>query len=109
MKDAKYLSTVLPEINRVVQQYRPEFILYDAGVDVTADDELGRLNLSRGGLMERDTWVFELGVRFGCPIVSVIGGGYQRDYEELARRHLVVVQAANSVWKRHRVGLRAWS
>lgn len=107
--DEEYLNIVLPLIENSVKQYRPELILFDAGVDVHQNDELGRLNLSDKGLMERDSFVFRLGVKYGCPIASVIGGGYQKDPEALAHRHLFVVRAANRVWEIDEVGLAQWN
>lgn len=41
----------------VLQDFRPDLVLYDAGVDPHRDDQLGRLNLTDDGLMRREMQV----------------------------------------------------
>lgn len=41
----------------ILQDFRPDLVLYDAGVDPHESDELGRLSLSTRGLLQRDTLV----------------------------------------------------
>lgn len=38
------------ELSRVVAEFEPDLVLYDAGVDPHVDDKLGRLSLSDEGL-----------------------------------------------------------
>ena len=49
------------------------------------------------GLYRRDHYVFETCVRRGVPVMSVIGGGYSRDINELSIRHTIVHRAASKV------------
>lgn len=41
----------------IVSTFRPDLVLYDAGVDPHAEDELGRLALSDEGLARREMLV----------------------------------------------------
>lgn len=41
----------------VLQDFRPELVLYDAGVDPHHDDKLGRLSLTDNGLLRREMQV----------------------------------------------------
>lgn len=41
----------------VLQDFRPDLVLYDAGVDPHHDDKLGRLCLTDSGLMRREMQV----------------------------------------------------
>ena len=41
----------------VLQDFRPDLVLYDAGVDPHQDDKLGRLSLTDSGLMRRELQV----------------------------------------------------
>ena len=40
-----------------MESFRPDLVLYDAGVDVHADDDLGRLEMTDEGIMTRDQYV----------------------------------------------------
>ena len=41
----------------VLQDFRPDLVLYDAGVDPHHDDKLGRLSLTDSGLLRREMQV----------------------------------------------------
>ncbi|TBH21286.1 histone deacetylase family protein [Thermus thermamylovorans] len=59
--------------------FRPEFVFYNAGVDVLQGDRFGRLALSLVGVRRRDLRVFRFVKALGVPLVVVMGGGYNRD------------------------------
>ena len=42
-KDEEYLQILETSVNKALADIRPDFVLYDAGVDVYANDKLGRL------------------------------------------------------------------
>ena len=44
----------------ILASFRPDLVLYDAGVDVHAKDDLGRLNLTDEGIMDRDLNVLRM-------------------------------------------------
>ena len=75
--DDEYLSTI-STVFVAIEQFEPDFILYQAGVDALDSDALGRMNLSHGGLYERDRRVFDFALTYDIPIVHVLGGGYSR-------------------------------
>lgn len=76
---------------------KPDLVLYDAGVDIHADDKLGLLNVSYDGIAMRDHMVLQHFREQGIPVATVIGGGYGTDLDELAYRHSLVFHAALSV------------
>ena len=81
------LERALP---RLLGDFGPDLILYQAGVDVHADDRLGRLALTDAGLEAREALVMQAARRRGIALASTLGGGYaQGDAArmELARRH----------------------
>ncbi len=53
-----FCRTVAEVVSGVLQDFRPDLVLYDAGVDPHADDKLGRLKLTDNGLMRREMQVF---------------------------------------------------
>ncbi|XP_015241874.1 PREDICTED: uncharacterized protein SYNPCC7002_A1628-like isoform X2 [Cyprinodon variegatus] len=99
MEDKDYLSTVADHLPWLLQTFRPDLVLYDAGVDPHWEDELGRLRLTDQGLYQRDLYVMKTAVSAGVPVATVIGGGYSRDIDKLALRHSIVHRAASEVWR----------
>jgi acetoin utilization deacetylase AcuC-like enzyme len=85
--DAAYLAALAATLPPLVDRVRPDLILYQAGVDAHADDKLGRLALTDGGLTERDAFVGALARRHGIPLASTPGGGYGADRAAIATRH----------------------
>ncbi|XP_069563402.1 uncharacterized protein SYNPCC7002_A1628 isoform X1 [Brachyistius frenatus] len=97
LEDKEYLSTVEAHLPRLLETFRPDLVLYDAGVDPHWEDELGRLRLTDQGLYKRDLYVMKTVVSKGIPVAVVIGGGYSRDIDKLALRHSIVHRAATQV------------
>lgn len=88
--DAAYLEALERALPRLLGDFGPDLILYQAGVDVHADDRLGRLALTDAGLEAREALVMQAARRRGIALASTLGGGYaQGDAArmELARRH----------------------
>ena len=79
------------------------FVLYDAGVDIYKDDKLGRLNISEDGIRKRDRYIIEKCVSMGIPIACVVGGGYDKDVDALARRHCILHEEASYVWRKYQL------
>ncbi len=91
--DDAYLATLADTLPPLVASFEPDLILYQAGVDPYADDRLGRLALSREGLVARDRWIGSFFARRGLPIASALGGGYGQDAMEVAERHVASILA----------------
>jgi len=67
--------------------HRPDFVLFQAGVDGLAGDRLGRLALTHAGLRARDARVYRFAQRIAAPLVVTLGGGYGRDSEATIEAH----------------------
>ena len=93
--DTEYLLTLERELSTAIDRYRPDLIIYDAGVDVYEGDPLGMLCLSLDGIRARDALVLETALSHGIAIATVIGGGYDKDEQALAKRHAIVVEEAH--------------
>ncbi len=85
--DDGYLATLAAHLPDVLDRFRPDLILYQAGVDPHADDRLGRLALSDAGLAARDRFVMGEARMRAIPLASTLGGGYGEDRMAVARRH----------------------
>lgn len=104
MGDAAYLQVVNDALNYLLPLYRPDIVLYDAGVDVHRDDALGYLQLTDAGVAARDTAVLDHCLGRDIPVAGLIGGGYDKDRHKLARRHAILHQSADTVWRERGLG-----
>jgi len=75
MDDKAYLRRLAEHLPAVFA-FRPDLVLYQAGVDPLAEDKLGRLALTHDGLMARDEMVLGECARRGISVTMAIGGGY---------------------------------
>ncbi|KEY97570.1 histone deacetylase, partial [Sphingomonas sp. BHC-A] len=85
--DEAYMDALMKVMPPVLDDFRPDLILYQAGVDPHEGDRLGRLALSDAGLDRRDRAVMRAARRRGIPLASTMGGGYGEDRMAIARRH----------------------
>jgi acetoin utilization deacetylase AcuC-like enzyme len=92
--DAAYLEALRSALRTAHRAARPDFVFYNGGVDPHAQDRLGRLALSDAGLAERDRTVIGFFRDRAVPVAAVLGGGYSRDIDALARRHTILHRVA---------------
>ncbi|APE29297.1 histone deacetylase [Aurantiacibacter gangjinensis] len=85
--DAGFMEALSAHLPTVIDEFQPDIVLYQAGVDPHEHDKLGRLALSDAGLQVRDRYVVAEARRRGLPIASALGGGYSADQREVAERH----------------------
>ena len=100
LEDDDYLRAIGDLIPDLLDQQRPDLVLYNAGVDPHRGDRLGRLCLSSTGLINRDRLVLDACLRRGIPVATVIGGGYD-DLDPLVDRHSLVFRAATEQARLH--------
>ncbi|MGV3724144.1 MAG: histone deacetylase [Actinomycetota bacterium] len=97
VEDHEYLTILNRELELIWAEFRPELVLYQAGVDPLAGDRLGRLRLTREGLRRRDELVLKRCVSSSVPAVVVLGGGYGRTLEETVDAHVQTVATAKRI------------
>lgn len=90
----RVLSAVLPR----VFEFRPDFVLYQSGVDALATDALGRLALSREGLCRRDHEVMTAARAYGAPFAITLGGGYAEPLDDTVAAHAGTYRAAAAIF-----------
>ncbi len=71
-----YLQLVRDWTDKLIDEHNPELIVYNAGTDIYEHDPLGRLNVSKEGIIERDEIVFTKAIENKIPILMVLSGGY---------------------------------
>jgi len=94
LTDAPYLQAVNESIQYLLHLHQPDLVIYDAGVDIHQNDDLGLLHISTEGVFQRDLAVLGACKMANIPVAAVIGGGYQRDITALSQVHLQLFRAA---------------
>lgn len=89
--DAAYLAALEEGLEQSLRAARANLAIYVSGADPHERDRLGRLKVSREGLLARDRLVFERCRRAGLPVAVVMAGGYNVDVAETVEVHLQTV------------------
>jgi len=92
--DATYLAAVDRAIDGALGGRGPDLLLYIAGADPYEGDRLGRLAVSRAGLLERDRRVLAAAAADGVPVGIVCGGGYCADVGQIVEIHAATMLLA---------------
>jgi acetoin utilization deacetylase AcuC-like enzyme len=96
--DEAYLAALTPALDAMIDRFRPDLILYQAGVDVHVGDKLGRLALTDAGIKARDALVAGRARTLGIPVASAMGGGYGDDVHAVAARHAATMRNAAAAY-----------
>ena len=104
--DAAYLATLAATLLPMIDEYRPDLILYQAGIDPLAGDRLGRLALTATGLVARDRFLAEAAAVRGIALASTVGGGYGDDVRALAATHVEVILTLGRAYQAARTAER---
>ena len=73
--DAEYLEKLSIGMEKI-EDFNPDYIFYQMGVDSLAQDKLGQLNLTHDGLIKRDELVLSYAFTNEIPLSLALGGGY---------------------------------
>lgn len=95
--DAGYLRALADALPAVFD-FRPDLVLYQAGVDPLSHDKLGHLDLTDRGLMERDRMVLMACQSRGVPVSLAIGGGYSDPIVHSVAAYANTFRVAKSVY-----------
>jgi acetoin utilization deacetylase AcuC-like enzyme len=96
--DAEYLLLLQHHLPRLIDAVQPDFIFYQAGVDVLKTDKLGRLGLSISGCKQRDRFVFETCKTNGIPVAVSMGGGYSEKLADIIEAHANTYREAQRIF-----------
>ena len=97
VEDEGYLRA-LADALPAVWGFRPDLVLYQAGVDPLAEDKLGRMALTHNGLTRRDEMVLAQCKARGVPVSMAIGGGYADPIEASVAAYANTYRAAKGLW-----------
>jgi acetoin utilization deacetylase AcuC-like enzyme len=92
--DEPYLETLEKALKQIFPLARADLAIYLAGADPYERDRLGRLKLTKAGLLARDQLVLGMCRAQGIPVAVTMAGGYAREVEDIVDIHLQTVRAA---------------
>ncbi|MFQ3598519.1 MAG: histone deacetylase [Chloroherpetonaceae bacterium] len=90
--------TILKDYLPKVFAFKPDVVLYQAGVDPLKEDALGRLSLTHEGLEERDRLVLKACRAHGIPVSLALGGGYANPIDLTVEAHVGTYKAVREVF-----------
>ena len=73
---AGFLRLLRWELPLIMDQFRPDIVLYNAGTDTLKGDPLGGLSQSEDAIKARDLFVFKECQKRGVKICMTLSGGY---------------------------------
>ena len=92
--DEAYLEALAQALGESFTRGRPDLVFLIAGADPYEGDRLGRLKLTKQGLLERDRLVLAATRTAGVPLAIVCGGGYCDEIESIVDIHAATMLAA---------------
>ena len=92
--DDAYLELLEYQLDRTFEQVKPDFVFYQAGVDVLETDRLGKLTLTKRGCRRRDALVFRRCKAANVPVQVSMGGGYSSHIRDIVDAHCQTFEEA---------------
>lgn len=96
--DEFFLKTLLGIVPQLIENQKPDFIFYLAGVDILATDKLGNLGCTISGCKNRDEIVLSLCKKFEIPVQVSMGGGYSPEIKTIIEAHSNTYRIANHIF-----------
>jgi acetoin utilization deacetylase AcuC-like enzyme len=98
IKDEAYLELLVTHLERIAQEFQPDFIFYQCGADILETDKLGRLGVSVAGCKKRDEIVLKKALELEAPLVCSMGGGYSEDIKVIVEAHANTFRLAQDLF-----------
>ncbi len=92
--DSTYLNILKNALTKIFNEFKPDFVFYQSGVDVLETDRLGHLALTINGCKLRDELVISKCQECEIPLQISMGGGYSPDLDKILEAHLNTYRVA---------------
>ena len=96
--DALYLSLLENHLEQIIVDFNPDFIFYQAGVDILETDKLGKVNCTLEGCKQRDYHVLSLAKKYKIPVQCSMGGGYSPSLNVILKAHVNTFKVATELF-----------
>lgn len=92
--DEAYLAALENGLHEAIEHSRADLAIYLAGADPYEGDRLGRLKLTKAGLLARDRMVLQNCRDAGIPVAITMAGGYGRVISDTVEIHANTIKLA---------------
>ncbi len=99
--DEEYLGKLREAVPKIYDEFKPEFVVYQAGADPYVRDIIGDLRLTIDGLKERDKIVLGEAHKRGIPVAITLGGGYAPELQDTVQIHVNTALVAYELMSEH--------
>lgn len=101
--EAKQYLEAFGVVEKLMEEFKPDVILYQSGADCHLDDPYGGI-FTEAQMIERDLKMFEISKKLNIPIAWNLAGGYQVDkdtgsIEKVLNLHLNTFKACAQIYK----------
>ncbi|MCH1441994.1 MAG: histone deacetylase [Rubripirellula sp.] len=93
--DEQYMTALNSALEQLDSEQPFDLAIFLAGADPYKHDRLGRLDLSKKGLAERDRTVMQWCHERDIPLAIAMAGGYAPDVKDIVSIHRMTVQLAS--------------
>ncbi len=98
--DKTYLSKLKSELSRILEEFNPDFLFYQCGVDILESDKLGKLKVTQNGIRLRDEFVLNCAKQRNIPLVCSMGGGYSKEVRDIVNAHMHVFRLGHQLFSK---------
>jgi acetoin utilization deacetylase AcuC-like enzyme len=99
--DSDYLDMLDIALERILYLFQPDLVIYQSGADPYHGDRLGKLALTKAGLIERDRRVLEACHAEQIPVAVTMGGGYALNVTDIVDIHFNTLAVAAEFAERY--------
>lgn len=100
--DTAFLKALSGGLDRALERADAQLAIFLAGADPLAEDRLGRLSVTKEGLVERDRMVLKACRERDLPVAITMAGGYARHVEDTVDVHFATVERAAKMLRKER-------
>jgi acetoin utilization deacetylase AcuC-like enzyme len=94
--DDEFLEAVERGVRYSIARSNAQLAIYLAGADPFIGDTLGRMAVSKAGLAQRDSFVFDLCRSASLPVAITMAGGYAKNVEDIVDIHFETLRLAQT-------------
>jgi len=97
-QDDTYMRTLKEVLPELIEKIRPDFIFYQAGVDILQTDKIGRMACTIQGCRQRDEMVLQMARDHNIPVQCSMGGGYSPQLRTILEAHANTFRVASKIF-----------
>ncbi len=96
--DEEYLFQLQSALNKISNEFKPEFVIYLAGADPYLFDQLGNLKLTIEGLIKRDEMVIDYAHKNQIKMFVALAGGYAEELDDTVEIHCNTARVMHRIY-----------